>query len=142
LVLDFDKHARNGIGRFENAALTAANPPALRRLNLWRKAAISVQDRPDWLFLKLHCHGMDPTQREAVMGSAMQRFLSELVEGAQGRQEIIHFVTAREMVNIIWAACDGREGNPGEYRDYRLKLARESSAKIGKRTNLQASVRG
>jgi hypothetical protein len=140
--LDFDKHARNGIGRFENAALTAANPPGLRRLNLWKKAAISVQDRPDWLFIKLHCHGMDPTQREAVMGAAMQRFLSELVEGAQDRQEVIHFVTAREMVNIIWAACDGREGNPGEYRDYRLKLAYGSSAKIGKRTNLQASVRG
>jgi hypothetical protein len=142
LLLDFDKHARNGIGRFENAALTAANPPGLRRLNLWRKAAISVQDRPDWLFIKLHCHGMDPTQREAVMGVAMQRFLSELVEGAQDRQEVIHFVTAREMVNIIWAACDGCEGNPGEYRDYRLKLARESSARIGKPTNLQASLRG
>jgi hypothetical protein len=85
---------------------------------------------------------MDPTQREAVLGAAMQRFLSELVEGARDRQEVIHFVTAREMVNIIWAACDGREGNPGEYRDYRLKLARESSAKIGKRTNLQANVRG
>jgi len=25
------------------------------------------------------------------------------------------------MANIIFAACDGKEGNPGEYRDYRLK---------------------
>ncbi len=22
--------------------------------------------RPDWLFIKLHCHGMDPTQKDAV----------------------------------------------------------------------------
>jgi hypothetical protein len=36
-------------------------------------------------------------------------------------------VTAREMVNIIWAACDGKDGNPGEYRDYRLKLAQHAS---------------
>ena len=142
LMLDFDGRARNGVGRFENAALTAANPPGLRRLKLWKNAAISVQQRPDWLFIKLHCHSMDPTQREGVTDGAMQRFLTQLVEGAQDRQEVIHFVTARQMVNIIWAACDGREGNPGDYRDYRLKLACESSAEIPQSINPQASVRG
>jgi hypothetical protein len=142
LMLDFDKGARNGIGRFENAALTAANPPGLRRLKLWKKAGISVQQRPDWLFIKLHCHSMDPTQREAVMGGAWQRFLAELVEAAPERQEVIHFVTARQMVNIMWAACDGREGNPGEYRDYRLNLACEVPDKIHENTNPQASVKG
>jgi hypothetical protein len=141
LMLDFDKHARNGIARFENAALTAANPPGLRRLKLWKRAAISVQGRPDWLFIKLHCHSMDPTQRDAVMGGAMQRFLTGLVEGAADRQEIIHFVTARQMVNIIWAACDGRDGNPGDYRDYRLKRAADS-VEIRQGTNPNLSVRG
>ncbi len=142
LMFDFDWSARNGVGRFENAALTAANPPSLRRLRLWKKAAISVQHRPDWLFIKLHCHSMDPTQREGVIGAPMQRFLTELVAGAEDRREFIHFVTAREMVNIIWAACDGREGNPGEHRDYRLRLAGESATKMGKSTNPQVSVRG
>jgi hypothetical protein len=139
-MLDFDKHARNGIARFENAALTAANPPGLRRLKLWKRAAISVQGRPDWLFIKLHCHSMDPTQRDAVMGGAMQRFLTELVEGAADRQEMIHFVTARQMVNIIWAACGGREGNPGDYRDYRLKRAADS-VEVRQGTNPNLSVR-
>lgn len=123
LMLDFDRRARNRIGRIENAALTGANPPNLRRLQLWKKAAISVEGRPDWLFIKLHCHSMDATQRESVTGAHMQKFLGELVGGAEERRELIHFVTAREMVNIILAACDGREGNPGDYRDYRLKLA-------------------
>jgi len=54
----------------------------------------------------------------------MRDFLRELVEGAERRGEILHFVSAREMVNIILAACDGREGNPAEYRDYRLKRTR------------------
>jgi hypothetical protein len=142
LMLDFDKHARNGIVRIENAALTAANPPGLRRLELWKKAAIVVQGRPDWLFIKLHCHSMDPTQREAVIGGAMQQFLSELLTGAAERLETIHFVTAREMVNMIWAACDGREGNPGNYRDYRLKPAREYAVEAGKSANPPVSVRG
>jgi len=117
---DFDGASRSRLGRIENGALTAANPLSLRRLRHWKRAGISVNGRPDWLFIKLHCHGMDPAQREPAMGAPMQRFLRELVEGAGARQERLHFVTSREMVNIILAACDGREGNPRDYRDYRL----------------------
>jgi len=52
----------------------------------------------------------------------MQRFLQELLEnGHSGQAYRVHFVTAREMVNIALAACDGRDGNPGAFRDYRLK---------------------
>lgn len=142
LLFDFDRSARNGLGRFENAALTGGNPPSLRRLKLWKRASISLKHRPDWLFIKLHTHSMDPTQQDAVMGEPMQQFLSGLVEGAADRSELIHFVTAREMVNIILAACDGREGNPGEYRDYRFKLARDYSAASRKEANLPASVKG
>lgn len=141
LMLDFDKHARNHVGRFENAALTGVNPPSLRRLQRWKQASISVQGRPDWIFIKLHCHSMDPTQEEAVLGGAMQRFLAHLVEGAADRREIIHFVTAREMTNIIWAACDGREGNPGEYRNYRLKLASESTVQSSQSDTSRSSRR-
>lgn len=78
---------------------------------LWKKAAILVQERPDWFFIKLHSHSMDPTQREAVMGGAMQRFLTEFVEGALDRRGVIHFVTARQMV--IWAACEVARGTHG-----------------------------
>jgi hypothetical protein len=95
---------------------------------LWKQAAISVRGKPDWLFIKLHCHGMDPTQYDVVLGEPMREFLRELVEGAGQRDEVLHFVSAREMVNIIFAACDGREGNPGEYRDYRLKRIQAKSS--------------
>ena len=139
LMLDF--HRTNHVLGIENSALTGANPPSLRRLELWKKAAITVQHRPNWIFIKLHCHSMDPTQRESVIGGHMQKFLRELVGGAEQRQEIIHFVTAREMVNILLAACDGREGNPAEYRDYRLKLRTSSSARQGD-SKSQMSLRG
>jgi hypothetical protein len=82
---------------------------------------VRVAGRPDWLFIKLHCHSMDPTQHEAVIGGAFRNFLEQLVTGAAERKETLHFVTTREMVNILVAACDGREGNPGDYRDYRFK---------------------
>jgi hypothetical protein len=111
--------------KIENSALTTAYPPTLARLRLWRRAAITVEGRPDWVFIKLHCHGMNPTDREAMLGGQITRFLQELIEDSRaGGRHLLHFVTAREMTNIILAACDGREGNPGEYRDYKLRLIR------------------
>ena len=47
----------------------------LHRLDLWKQAQIHVLGRPDWLFIKLHCHGMDPTQKDAVIGEAFRNFL-------------------------------------------------------------------
>jgi hypothetical protein len=109
----------------ENGAITAPNPMSLERLSSWKQADIHVHGRPEWLFIKLHCHSMDPTQKDVVVGAAFQRFLEELTSGAESRKETLHFVTAREMVNIAMAACDGREGNPGQYRDYRFKRFKE-----------------
>jgi len=126
-ALDFDRQSRNGIGRIENGALTAANPPSIRRLQLWKKAAIAVTGRPDWVFIKLDAHGMYPTDTETVLGTPTQNFMKELISGAAERQETVHFVSAREMANIALAACDGREGNPGDFRDYRYLLRKNSS---------------
>jgi len=123
LMLHFSPSRSWKVG-IENGAITRRNPLSLSRLRLWKQAAISVRGRPDWLFIKLHCHSMDPTQQDAGVGAPMREFLRELVAGAEQRGEILHFVSARELVNIILAACDGREGNPGRYRDYRLKRMR------------------
>jgi hypothetical protein len=125
LTLDF-RYGGSRRLRIDNAALTGPNPATLHRLNNWKRAAISVKGRPDWLFIKLHCHGMDPRHEEPMLGAPMREFLRELVGGAEARNEVLHFVTAREMVNVILAACDGRAGNPEDYRDYRLKRLRQS----------------
>jgi len=75
------------------------------------------------VFIKLHCHGMDPRDEAAMLAAPVQKFLRDLTsEAAAGSDYRVHFVTAREMVNIALAACDGRDGNPGDYRDYRLRL--------------------
>jgi len=140
-MLDFDRSSRNRLGRIENGALTHVNPPRLRRLELWKKAAITVAGRPEWIFIKLHTHGMAFPDMDIVLRQPMQRFLEELIAGAPGRGEILHFVSAREMINIILAACDGREGNPGEFRDYRYRLARASSA-VSPRPSVGLAVRG
>jgi hypothetical protein len=140
LMLDYTSRGRK-VG-IENGALTGPNPPSLSRLRLWKQAGISVHGRPDWLFIKLHCHSMDPSQEVAVLGEVVRNFLRELVEGAQRRSEIVHFVSAREMVNMILAACDGREGNPGQYRDYRLQQLRAASSATTHAQSVPAAVKG
>jgi len=113
---------------FDNSQLTGRQPPTLKRLRLWQRAAISVRGRLDWIFIKLHCHGMDPRDEDAMLGEPHQRFLRDLAENSRAGGVVPHFVTAREMVNIALAACDGRDGNPGDYRDYRLRLIGKTGA--------------
>jgi len=123
LALHFSRHGRwSPIPRIENSALTANHPPTLDRFEIWRRAAIHVDGRPEWLFVKLHCHGMDLRDETAMFGPLMTRFLVELLEHVHTTGDGLHFVTAREMVNIMLAACDGKKGDPGRYRDYRLRL--------------------
>ena len=75
-------------------------------------------------FATRHAFGVVKTYSdEAKSGLSFRkrRGLQKLIEDAPQRKEIVHFTTVREMVNMILAACDGREGNPGLYRDYRFK---------------------
>jgi len=82
LVTDIHRSLRTVRPAIENGAITGGLPPNIRRLSLWKQAQIHVQGRPDWLFIKLHCHSMDPTQVDAVIGDSFRKFLSELVGGA------------------------------------------------------------
>jgi hypothetical protein len=125
LVTDLRRSLRTARPVLDNGAITGANPATMHRLSLWKQAQVRVLGRPDWLFIKLHCHSMDPTQKDAVIGDSFRNFLAALVGGAADRKETLHFVAAREMANILLAACDGREGNPGDYRDYRFKRIAE-----------------
>jgi len=140
LLTDLRRSRRSFQPMFETGAITQANPMSLHRLGLWKQARIRVAGRPDWLFIKLHCHGMDPTQKDAVIGNAFRQFLEQLVDGTKERKETLHFVTAREMTNIILAACDSKDGNPGDYRDYRFKRLRDLTAVAGKPDSLPVSV--
>jgi hypothetical protein len=126
LMLDFSRVARETyFPRVENAEITAKNPPTMDRLQLWNRAAITVAGRPDWLFIKLHCHGLDPREQAAMTGPSLSNFLCDLIATTKGSGYKVHFATAREMVNIILAACDGCNGDPGQYRNYRLELIRK-----------------
>jgi hypothetical protein len=140
LMWDFSRRKRGfPFPAIENGELSGLRPPTMKRLRLWRGASISVTDRADWIFIKLHCHGMDPRDAAAMYGDPLKAFLRELKESAAGDGGYrVHFTTAREMVNIILAACDGKAGNPGDYRDYRFVPIRHFAQSRQDRQTLNA----
>jgi hypothetical protein len=128
LALEFSRPGiRAVIPRIENSELSGRRPITAHRLERWRRTAVTVSGRPDWVFIKLHCHGMDARDLDEMLGPARMRSLATLQEFARSRGDTLHFVSTREMVNIVLAACDGRDGNPGDYRDYRLRLLRPAA---------------
>jgi hypothetical protein len=119
------RNSRWPVPRIENGEISRANPPGIARFLRWVNAGISVNGRPDWVFVKLHCHGLEPGEEPTP--DSIGQFLDDLVEFSERSGDfLLHFVSAREMFNIICAACDGCQGSPGAFRDYRLKLIGES----------------
>jgi hypothetical protein len=106
----------------ENSAITAKEPGTLRRAETWVKQNIHVEGRPEWVFVKVHTHGAPDVQGASLLGEG-GRIMHRALTGHynDGRDWILHYVTAREMYNIAMAAMEGKSGDPAAYRDYILK---------------------
>jgi hypothetical protein len=101
--------------------LQASNPPHIGRLDLWLRARIQVPSRPDWFFVKLHAHGAPEISHEALLGEPMVQFHRDLAERARRDPQFrYHYVTAREMYNLVKAAEDDWRGTVAEALDYHL----------------------
>ena len=120
LGLNWERRKWGLFPRLENGELTGLNPPRPDRLRVWLRLGVHVLGRPEWVFIKLHTHGGIPQNAAALLGDPMRRFLAHVSrEYNDGSRYRLHFVSAREMVNIIHAAEDGQVGDPGRFRDYR-----------------------
>jgi hypothetical protein len=102
--------------RFEGSAMEDFEPPAAWRLGPWLKANVHVRGRPEWLFVKLHTHGMQ--SREAQLGPAAEEMFTAMEEAWNRPPFRLHYVTAREAFNIVKAAEAGHSGDPNRFRDF------------------------
>jgi hypothetical protein len=123
LVFDWTRRVRGlPVPRIEDGALAQNYPLTMDRLNRWRSAGIGVKERPDWIFIKLYSHGFFDWDQDLMIGEQMKRFMNEVLEVAERTGEFkVHFASAREAFNMVAAAVDGKEGQPGAYRDYKLR---------------------
>jgi len=109
------------VPRLDDGVLAANYLPDLNRFYDWVGAGIGVAGRPDWIFVKLFCHGFFTGDQPAMIGEVAARFWETILEmSAKTRAFEVHFATAREAINMVYAATEGCSGNPADYRDHRL----------------------
>ena len=107
--------------RIENADVRATNPPSPQRTDLWIHQHIHVKGRPEWVFVKVHTHGCQEMDMDTLLGEPAEAMYADLERRYNdGQRHVLHYVSAREMVNIIKAAEQGLGGNPSQYRDHWL----------------------
>lgn len=116
------KNRKKGIfPQIENSDIRAAMPPTKDRIDLWINSAISVKGKPEWLFVKIHTHGTQEKDMDTLLGQPFNDMCQYLEDKYNdGEKHALHYVSAREMYNIVKAAESGENKNPNEYRDFQV----------------------
>jgi hypothetical protein len=123
LALNWRRRTFGVLPTLENGALdhSSGHHPTKARFERWVDAAIAIEGRPEWVFVKVYAHGAKEENAEVMLGPAMRRFHEDLCSHFNdGKRFRLHYVTAREMYNIVKAAEAGECGNAGVFRDYEL----------------------
>ena len=121
LVLDWSRRRWGLVPRLENGCIQGSQPPHINRMANWLTARVQVPRRPDWFFVKLHTHGAHEASHEVLLGEPMRQFHRDLADLARVDPRFhYHYVTAREMYNLVKAAEDGWNGSVADALDYHL----------------------
>jgi hypothetical protein len=112
-------------GRFlprpEDGDVTGSNPATPERIDAWVRADIHVPGRPEWVFVKVHTHGAAVGNLSGLLDGGFDALFTDLESRYNdGRRWRLHYVTAREMYNLIKAAEAGHAGDPSAYRDFAI----------------------
>lgn len=114
--------------KIEYGDISHGDPPTPSRIDQWIRCNIHVKGRPEWIFVKIYCHGCYDSTMEVVLGKRIDEMFTYLEDKYNdGVNYKLHYVTARQAYNIIKAAEDGKTGDPAAYRDYLIKPYRNSN---------------
>ncbi len=105
---------------FENGDIGSSlshNDP--KRIDAWIRNGAFVKGRPDWVFVKVFCHGGQ--DYASVLSNTTDEMFSYLEKKYNdGHNYQLHYITSREAYNIVKAAEDGHSGNPNDFRNYKI----------------------
>jgi hypothetical protein len=129
LMLNWKNRKWGLLPRIENSDIRSSSPPSAERVDLWVKAGIHVEGRPEWVFIKIHTHGTQDNDMDMLLGDPMDAMFSTLeTRYNDGKNYVLHYVSTREMYNMVKAAEAGKTGDPNDYRDFILKPPRNGAA--------------
>ena len=107
--------------RIENGCLQRTQPPTADRLDEWLRAGVEVVGRSDWRFIKLHTHGAIEANRQVLLGQPVAGLHRELARRAALDGNFrYHYVTAREMYNLVKVAEAGIQIPITTARDFEI----------------------
>jgi len=116
LALNWRNRKWGVLPRIEHADVAGHTPVTPARVDLWMRQRIGVIGKPDWIFVKVHTHGCQEINFDTALGAAATQ-----MHACLARQPfVLHYVTAREVYNLIKAAEAGLTGDPNQYRDFLL----------------------
>lgn len=122
LALNWQQRKKGIFPQIENSDIRGSMPPTKSRIDLWVDTAIAVEGKPDWIFIKIHTHGTQEQDMDTLLGKPfddMNEYLTTKYN--DGKNYCLHYVSAREMYNIVKAAEANEQGNPNQFRDYLIK---------------------
>lgn len=121
LGLNWKVRKKGVFPQIENSDVRRTFPPTPNRVDLWVDQGIHVEGKPEWIFIKIHTHGAQDGDMDTLLGEPIKEMHRHLTtQYNDGKDYALHYVSAREMYNIIKAAEAGEEGNPNTFRDYVL----------------------
>jgi len=86
------------------------------RVDLWNRLAIGVEGKPEWVFVKIHAHGV--VHADLFFGGELDAMLTAIEEYCAENDLKLHFVTAREAYNLVKAVEANSEKSPEELYDF------------------------
>ncbi len=106
--------------RLENGSLYPKQPVSRDRVECWTKERVHIKGAPDTVFIKLYNHGCIDEMIEVFLEQGKFVELLSILSDFCGENDIkLHFVTAREMVNVIHCFETGNINLNAEIYEFR-----------------------
>jgi hypothetical protein len=103
--------------KIENGGLYANSPPVPERVASWISTGISVKNDPENVFIKIYTHGAREEISDMLFGGGFAMMFDAFTEQADRMGSQLHYVSAREMTNIVFSIEAGIV-NPSLCRDF------------------------
>jgi hypothetical protein len=122
LMLNWAARKFHVVPRIENSSVSATEKITKERMRLWLDADIHVKGRPEYAFIKLHTHGCWGANSDYLFKEGFHKLFSIFRDLEKNDHVRIHYVSAREMVNVI-RALEANEDMSDfkKIREYKLK---------------------
>ena len=107
--------------RLYTPVINGQPPVDAKRIDAWINCRIHIRGAANWIIVKTHTHGA--VESSAVLGSEMEFIYKHLESNyGNGGKFYLHYVSARELYNIIKAIENGEPlTTPHDYRDYLIE---------------------